>query len=378
MTMASVVIIHAPDDAMPARALADKVRRAGVSVVLEQPSGQPVRDAVSTAAAVIALWSPRSAANDEIVNDVLFARDACAVLHATMQNAAAPDLFGGEPAVNLTGWRGEDDFAAWRELGSWVTQAAGAPPLPTPQHRQAPGFFQPGRPEAPNTGADAPKVRRERATPLAIDANGPPRLEEERRPPPLDRPPLEPETGNRSIMTIAIAAIAVAALGGGGIWYITQSGAASSAASWEQVDHDNADALRAFLAGRPGSWRDEAEDALAGLEERHYREARNADTIEAYQTFLQEFPDSNRFGLSARGRIAELRSAPTATGEDETTGLLPPAEGLPLDPDLVPPNAVPEPSPGDGPVALNPAAPEPAPTPSSDDGPVDLGAPPTN
>lgn len=371
--MASVVIVHAPEDAMPARALADKVRRAGVSVILEHPSGQQVRDAISTAAAVIALWSPRSVANEAIIEDVSFARAACAVIHATMQNANAPEPFRGEPAANLTGWRGEDDFAAWRELGAWVTHAAGAPPLPPPQQRQAPGFFQPGAADTTRLSEGTPKASRTRSAPLAIDANGPPRLEEERRPS-IERPPLEPEGGNRSIMTIAVAAIAVAALGGGGIWFATQSGAASSAAHWEQVDKNDVDALRAFLAGRPGSWRDEAQDALDALEERQYRQARETDTIESYQAFLERFPDSDRFGLAARGRIAELRSAPSTTSEPT---LLPSAEGVPLDPDLVPPNAILETPATEGPIALNPPQSVSEP-PASGDGPVDLGAPPMN
>jgi hypothetical protein len=374
--MASVVLIHAPDDTMPARALADKLRRAGLSVILEQTSGQQTREALSSASAVIALWSPRSAADEAIVEDVAFARASHAVVHASMQNANAPAAFSGEPTVNLTGWRGEDDFAAWRELGRLVTEAAGAPPLPPPSPRQAPGFFQPGPPEAVRPTADKPRASRDRTMHLAIDADGPVRIEEPRpRPAAIDRPPLEPEASGRGVTTLAIAAIAIAALGGGGIWFMTQSGAASSAAAWEQVDQANPDALRAFLAANPGSWRDEAEDALAALEERSYRVARDRDTIEAYQAFLDEFPASARFNLSARGRIAELRSAPTPTAEDAS--LLAPAEGAPLDPDLVPPNAIPETPAADGPVALNPPQQE-AEAPPSGDGPVDLGAPPTN
>lgn len=379
--MASVVIIHAPEDAMPARALADKVRRAGLSVILEQPSGQQARQAVSSAAAVIALWSPRSAASEAIADDVTFARAACAVIHATMQNAHAPERFSGEPAVDLTGWRGDDDFAPWRELGALVTQAAGAPPLPPASPRQAPGFFQPGRPEAPHSAADAlesrPRPARDRTASLAIDANSPPpKAQQDLRPSgPIDRPPIEPVEGSRSIMTIAIAAIAIAALGGGGIWFMTQSGAASSASAWERVDQDDTDALRAFLAGNPGAWRDEAEDALGAIEERRYQDARNADTIEAYQAFLAEFPASERYNLSVRGRIAELRAAPSPS-DDETAGLLPPVEGVPLDPDLVPPGLT-DPDAVDGPVTLNPPQPEPE-APPSGDGPVDLGAPPTN
>lgn len=378
--MASVVIIHAPEDAMPARALADKVRRAGLSVILEQPSGQQARQAVSSAAVVIALWSPRSVANEAIADDVTFASATCAVIHATMQNAHAPERFGGEPAVNLTGWRGDDDFSPWRELGALVTQAAGAPPLPPASPRQAPGFFQPGRPEAPQPSADAlegrPRPARDRTASLAIDADGlPPRPREEPRPPgPVDRPPIEPVEGNRNVMKVAITAIAIAALGGGGIWFMTQSGAASSASAWEQVDQSDTDELRAFLAGNPGSWRDEAQDALAALEERSYGAARDADTIEAYQAFLEEFPASERYNLSARGRIAELRAAPSPS-DDETAGLLAPIEGVPLDPDLVPPGVTDQGG-GDGPVTLNPPQPEPE-APPLGDGPVDLGAPPT-
>lgn len=375
--MASVVIIHAPEDAMPARALADKIRRTGLSVILEQPPGQQAREAVSSASAVVALWSPRAVANEAIVEDVAFARAGSALIHATMQNANAPEQFSGEPTVNLTGWRGEDDFASWRELGAFVTQAAGAPPLPPPSARQAPGFFQPGSPEPPRATAEAPRASRERTMKLAIDADGPVRLEERRpRPAAIDRPPPEPPE-SRGVMTIAIAGIAIAALGGGGIWFMTQSGAASSAAAWERVDHTDTDALRAFLAGNPGSWRDEAEDALAVLEERAYAAAREADTIEAYQIFLEEFPSSERYNLSVRGRIAELRNAPSAPLIDETAGLLPPTDGAPLDPDLAPPNAILETPSADGPVALNPPQSDAEASPSGD-GPVDLGAPPTN
>src|SRR5690348_14042190 len=111
--MATVAIIHAAEDALPARALAEKLRAAKLTVLLEKAPGEEQRNAAKEAKVTIALWSPRSVSQPAIVEDANFARGKSKVIHATMQNAAAPGSFGGDKIVNLTGWRGEDDFAAW-------------------------------------------------------------------------------------------------------------------------------------------------------------------------------------------------------------------------------------------------------------------------
>jgi len=58
--MATVVVIHAAEDTLPARALAEKLRQAKLDVVLEKQPGDELRDAVKAAPVTIALWSPRS------------------------------------------------------------------------------------------------------------------------------------------------------------------------------------------------------------------------------------------------------------------------------------------------------------------------------
>src|SRR5215510_4160511 len=143
--MATVVIIHAADDTLPARALAEKLRQAKLTVTLEHPLGEPLREAVRNAQVTLALWSPRSVAQAALVDEVQAARGKSKVVHALMQNAALPDQFRGEQPINLTGWRGEDDFAPWRDLAKLITSKAGVSNLPPPADRPPSGFFQPGR-----------------------------------------------------------------------------------------------------------------------------------------------------------------------------------------------------------------------------------------
>src|SRR5262249_52619639 len=153
--MATVVIIHAADDTLPARALAEKLRQAKLSVVLEK-QGDELRDAAKAAQAGVALWSPRSASDAAMIEAANFARGKTKLVHALMQNTPLPDAFRGDKAANLTGWRGEDDFPGWRELAKLVTDRAGVAPLAAPAPRVDSGFFQPGRiSEGASAGAGA-------------------------------------------------------------------------------------------------------------------------------------------------------------------------------------------------------------------------------
>lgn len=163
---------------------------------------------------------------------------------------------------------------------------------------------------------------------------------------------------------IGIAAVVVLGLAGGGYYFYSQSQTAdSTSAAWESVAQNDADELRAFISGDPGEYRDEAESALAALEERSFEAASDSDTIDALEAFLNEFPDSEH-AITARGRIAELQTLEPAT-ETPPEGQLPPESTLP-DPDLVPPNAT---APDAGPPSLTPPPeptvaeePEPLPT----------------
>jgi hypothetical protein len=372
--MPTVVIIHAGEDTLPARALAEKLRAAKLTPVLEQTSSEALREAVKTAPVAIALWSPRSVAHAALAEEVSFARGKTKLLHAVMQNAAAPDQFRSDKIVNLTGWRGEEDFPAWRELAKLVTERAGVKPLPPPAPKPPSGFFQPGVMREGASAAAPAQARGGRAAQpqqhRAAAAPQPPRTP--MRAPPTQSaprtPPPEREAksgGGRGMLIGIIAFIVVAGLGAGGYYFWNQSESAqSTSAAWDGVDGNDADALRAFISGDPGDYRDEAQQALAELEERSFEAASDADTIEGFEGFLNDFPDSEH-AIAARGRIAELQTMTPPT-EDETTGVLPPEGATTTDPDLVPPGTATAPAPDAGPAPLTPPVEQtPAPDPNA-------------
>jgi hypothetical protein len=379
--MATVAIIHAAEDALPARALAEKLRHAKLTVLLEKQPGDDLRNAVKDAKVTVALWSPRSVSQAPLIEDATFAKGKSKLLHACMQNAAAPEPFRRDQIVNLTGWRGEDDFPAWRELAKLVTDRAGVSAIPPPAPKPPSGFFQPGaiREAQPATagGAQARSAPRQAAPPP------PPRQQQQttprpvaappRSPPPSPRaaePPQEKSGGGRMVMIAIVTFVVVALVGGGGYYFWNQSqNADATATAWQALDTNDAGALRDFIAGDPGDYLDDAQQALGELEERSYEAASDTDTIEALETFLNEFPESDH-SLDARGRIAELRAQPAVT-TDPNAVIDPAAPGAAPDPDLVPPGAATAPpaAPNGGPAAITPP-PEPEPTPPPGDAPT--------
>jgi hypothetical protein len=351
--MPSVVIIHAAEDTLPARALAEKLRQAQLQVILEKSPGEELRTAVKSAPVTIALWSPRSNASAELAEEVNFARGKSKVFHALMQSAQAPEQFRSDKSVNLTGWRGEDEFAPWRELAKLVTDKAGVAPLPPPAPKPPSGFFQPGRPGAAPPPAQPPgRQQQQRTQPRPQPAP----QQRASMPPPQRTIPehrAEPKQGGGMVVIAAIVFVVVAARGGGGYWYFTQNSATATSAAWDAVNREDADELRSFLAGDPGQYREEAQQALADLEESSFQSASNADTIEAFEAFLNDFPDSDH-ATRARGRIAELRTMQPATTEEAV-----PLEPLPeVDPDLLPPGTTTAPAPtpdtSGGPTTITP------------------------
>lgn len=362
--MASVVIIHAADDALPARALAEKLRAARLTPVIEKASGDERQGAIKNSAVTIALWSPRSVADAGAAEDAAFAKGKSKLIHATMQSVVTPEQFRGENAVDLTGWRGEDDFKPWRELAQLVADKAGVQ-LPPPAPKPPSGFFQPGRVDpaavaaASKNAARRPAQNQQRSAPASQRASAPQRPQAPR---PAAAPSAESGGGGRGLIIGAIIVVVLAIVGGGGFYLWSNSQNSGAASAWEQVDTSDPAALRAFIDGDPGDYRDEATAALATLEERTFEAAMDANTVEALEGFLNDFPDGDN-ALAARGRIAELQSATPPPPTDPNA--LPPGETP--DPDLVPPGAV-------APAPAAPA-PEPAPEPPPSGG-IDLTPPP--
>jgi hypothetical protein len=355
--MATVVILHAAEDTLPARALAEKLRLAKLTVVTDKQPGEDVRAAARVADLSVALWSPRSVSQQALLEDVASLKGK--VLHATMQSAAAPEAFRSDKVINLTGWRGEDDFAAWRQLAALVTEKVGVAPLPPPAPRPPSGFFEPGRaatgraptPEQPQRAKPAPAQQKQASRPAPQPAQA--------------ASPSEPKRGGMGLM-IGGAVAAIVIIGGGFFAWTQTQQAQTTSAVWEDVERNDASALRAFINGAPGSYREEALAALAELEERSFEAASDADSIEVLEAFLVDFPESEH-AISVRGRIAELESQSQPPAD--ALPALPTEEPATPDPDLVPPDSAPTPTPTPdtgtgGPVTLAPPAPEPTPAPT--------------
>ncbi len=325
--MAQVVIIHALEDTLPARALAEKLRRDELDVTLEKPAGEETRQALESAALAIALWSPRSVDRADLIEDVAYARQAGPVLHAVMQNAAAPAQFHQDRGVNLTGWRGEEDFAGWRQLAKFVADAAGVAPAPPPAPQPESGFFSPGL-AAEAAGAPNPVRERETAPPQPATQTASDRTE-------------VPKRGSRLIM----AGLAIAALGGagGGFYFWSQSNApvGEAASPLDELDPNDAAALRALVNDGSGALAERAQQALSELEERSFEAASDANIVEL-EAFLSEFPQSQH-AAAARRRIAELQRA---AAEIETQQPEPQSEPIVTEAEIA--------APGDEPVLGEP------------------------
>ncbi len=295
--MSQVVILHTADDALPARALAEKLRQPDLAIVLEKPLGEEAREAVKAAQVAIVLWSPRSVGQTALAEDAEFARAHCKMIHAVMQNAQAPQQFLRERGVNLTGWRGEDDFPTWCQLAKFVTDAAGVA-APPQQQRPASGLFQ-------QAGAAAPAP-----TPAAAPiAPG--------RDTPASAAPTEPAArGGANIMVIAAIALVVIGLGGGAaVWLMSraQPTAAPSQSAWEDVDPTNARELRALLDANP-ELREQARRALAELEGPAFDAAMESQDLNQLEQFLADFPESS-FKAEIRRLIDELKQETEAAPE---------------------------------------------------------------
>ncbi len=366
--MPTVVILHAAEDTLPARALAEKVRQAKLEVVSEK-SGEAVREAVKSAQVTIALWSPRSVTQAELAENASFAKGKSKLIHATMQGAQPPAPFNSEQAVNLTGWRGEDDYPPWRELAQLVTSKAGVAPLPPPAPKPASGFFQPG-PVAPQAQQAAPPAQAQQrnqqrpAPPQQRPAQQPQQRaaqqpQQQTRAAPARAPAEagEKKGGANMVLIAIIAFVVVAVVGGGGYWFMTQN---SNDAAYASIDNTSVTALREFIASEPSAAdRERAEADLERLEASALNDARAANSIEAWEAFLRDFPNSEE-AVFARGQIEQLRvqqnSGPSTLGPD----------GQPLSPNAAPiteletlPTPTPAPSSTDGPASLTPPAEEP-------------------
>jgi hypothetical protein len=325
--MAGVVIIHALEDGAPAHALAEKLDALGYQASTDLfPHGGVLRERVEEADVVVALWSPRSTARPDLVGEAAYARGLGRLVHARMHNTPAPREFANDPQIDLTGWKGNDDFPGWLNLqaalegvmsAAYEPQRARRQPAPAPPPR----VVDFGEPLAPPSQTYPSYPSSSYASAPRYDPPPPPRSEswrfERAYEPPRYEPPRynqpSPSGGGSSAARLAVIGLlsfVVVAGVGFGAYQLVQGGRSNSAAesTWATLDKSDPVALRAFINGQPGRYRNPAESALEELELAELNRAREADTVEAYRHFLAGFPDT-RHSAEINGRIAMLRQS---------------------------------------------------------------------
>src|SRR5262245_25115450 len=114
--MAGVVIIHALEDGAPAHALAEKLDALGYQTATDLTPSGALREIVGEADVIVALWSPRSTGRADLVGEAAYARGLGRLIHARMHNTPPPREFASDPQIDLTGWKGNDEFPGWRNL----------------------------------------------------------------------------------------------------------------------------------------------------------------------------------------------------------------------------------------------------------------------
>lgn len=266
--MTDIFISYAHEDQAFVRRLVSALEAEGLSVWWDHtiPPGQSwdsfIARGIEEARCCIVLWSKHSVASDWVKEEATLAKEADKLLPAQIDDCLPPIGFRRIQAAQLKGWNGRADDAQWtmlvREARSIVTRTSGG------------------------TVASGPNAH----------------------------PPYVPSPAAKKMPWAIVGGLAlvIAFVGGGGYYFWAHSQSANAAASaWQSVDQNNAYALREFIAGNPDDYLEDAQQALAELEERVYEAASDADTIEALESFLSDFPESNH-ALAARGRIAELRS----------------------------------------------------------------------
>lgn len=275
--MADIFLSYASSDRASAARVQRALAQAGYVVFWDQeiPPGADwdtwIRGKLTAARVVVVLWSKRSIASSNVRHEAMIARDANKLLPVLIETLAPSDFPMGlymVQALNLTNWNGDARAdVAQRLLAELNARNASPQPL-----------GQGSTPAPPPNNA------------VAITIG----------------------------ITVAVALIALAVFG-------QRPDAAShdtaDAAAWAQLDKTDPAALRSFQAGAEGDFRDQAEQVLAQLEESHFALAQEADSIEAFEAFLTDFPGSSHTN-AARGRIVELRQvavAPSTPASVNTT-----------------------------------------------------------
>jgi adenylate cyclase len=142
-----VFVSYARPDEPLARRVAEALRAEGYQVWRddELPAHRAYSDVIeerlSSARAVVVLWSAEAAKSQWVRAEADAAREAGTLVQAILENAVPPMPFNQIQCADLSGWEGDTDTAGWRKLAASVRALAGPGGTSKPEEgrRQRPG-----------------------------------------------------------------------------------------------------------------------------------------------------------------------------------------------------------------------------------------------
>ena len=137
--MSHVFISYARATEAKAMQVAEALRLAGHEVWRDDeipahmPFGKVIEERLTTAAAVLVLWSAEAAESEWVRSEASRARAMGKLVQLTLDKAALPIPFDQIQCADLAGWNGDPDARGWRKVAAsiaLVIEAPGAAPEP--------------------------------------------------------------------------------------------------------------------------------------------------------------------------------------------------------------------------------------------------------
>ena len=132
--MADVFVSYKREDNAIAGRVVAALQESGVSVWWDdgitprQAWDTEIELAISAAATVVVLWSPRSVTSDWVRTEAHYGKDRGKLVPVIVEPCTIPIAFTLTQTVNLANWNGNRDDRQWRKLLTWITDLISTKP----------------------------------------------------------------------------------------------------------------------------------------------------------------------------------------------------------------------------------------------------------
>jgi formylglycine-generating enzyme required for sulfatase activity len=132
--VADVFVSYKREDNAIASRVVSALQESGVSVWWDdgitprQAWDTEIELAISAAATVVVLWTPRSVTSDWVRTEAHYGKDRGKLVPVIVEPCTIPIAFTLTQTVNLTNWNGNREDRQWRKLLTWITDLISTKP----------------------------------------------------------------------------------------------------------------------------------------------------------------------------------------------------------------------------------------------------------